>query len=544
MNDRLPDTIRLPPVDPSLAAPRAADSTKLRRSGHTRQMEPSTETEDVRPRRSPSVRMRILTVVLLTTALGMIVAGGLSYLIARDQTRDQVYLSLDQEVEELRRNTSVSTNPDTGLPIRTLRDVLYYSIKTTYPDSDEGVLGLIDGKIALVPDAPGHPLQETVQQDPEFIAAASSVRPGQSPGVYRASTDRHPDLAYISVPIQMTGSDQVGHYVTAVDMSTAFDAINRNYFAFAAVSTVSLLMIGAVGYVVAGQLLSPLRSLRRTAQRISDADLSERIPDDQLSSKDEVADLGRTMNAMLDRLSTSFDGQRRFLDDVGHELRTPITIVRGHLELMDVNDASDVAETRTMSLDELDRMQRLVDDLMVLAKSRRPDFVRVAPTPVSDLLVSVLDKVTPLQSRAWGIDASSDAVVMVDQQRITQALLQLVSNAIRFTEDGQVIALGARLSGDELRIWVRDEGKGIAPEEQQLIFERHGRGRQGEADDHPHGSGLGLTIVSAIAGAHDGRVELTSAVGRGSTFTLIIPYDSRTVIADDTPTEELHWQRS
>jgi signal transduction histidine kinase len=231
------------------------------------------------------------------------------------------------------------------------------------------------------------------------------------------------------------------------------------------------------------------------------------------------------MNAMLDRLATSFDHQRQLLDDAGHELRTPITIVRGHLELLDPTDPSDVSETRTLALEELDRMQRVVDDLMVLAKSQRPDFVRPQPVAVDELLVSVRDLVAPLGDRDWRIEATTDLVVLLDQQRITQALVQLVANAIRFTAAGSVVALGAVLTGSELRIWVRDVGVGIAPEDRIRIFERFGRGRgTAAAQDSPDdGAGLGLAIVAAIAEAHHGRVELDSTPGRGSTFTLCLP---------------------
>ncbi|WP_157683193.1 sensor histidine kinase [Microlunatus soli] len=494
-------------------------------------------------RRSLSVRVRILTAVLLTTALGMMVAGGISYAIARGQAQADVYRSLDQEVEEFRTNThKVTADPRTGQPIKDLNDVLSYAIRTTYPNDDEAVLALIDGTVTWVPSSDNPQFQESVQRDRQFVAQAASVRPGDSPGVYRASTAAHRDLAYISVPVQVSGSRQLGHYITAVDMRQTFAAVNRNYLAFAGVSLVSLLLIGAVGYLVAGQLLAPLRSLRSTARRITETDLGDRIPDDQLSSRDEVAELGRTMNAMLDRLAYAFDSQRSFLDDVGHELRTPVTIVRGHLELMDADDPADVRETRALSLDELDRMQRLVDDLLLLAKSRRPDFVRPGQVALADLLVSVLDKVTPLNDRDWGIDASSDAVVTLDQQRITQALLQLVSNALRFTEAGSVIALGARIEADQLRLWVRDEGTGIAPEEQKLIFERHQRSTAGEK--HPHGVGLGLAIVSAIAEAHNGRVELQSRPGVGSTFSLIIPQRPSRMTDDQPDREDRPWPRS
>lgn len=491
-----------------------------------------------RRHRTLSVRVRILTAVLLTTALGMMVAGGISYVIARGQTQKEVYRSLNQEVEEFRTNThKVTADPRTGQPIRNLDDVVSYAIKTTYPNDDEAVLGVIDGTVRWVPRSDNPTFQESVQKDRQFVAQATTVRPGQSPGVYRASTAAHPDLAYVSVPVQVSDSEQLGHYVTAIDMKHAYAAVNRNYLAFAGVSAISLVLIGAVGYAVAGQLLAPLRSLRLTAQRITDTDLDERIPGDQLSSRDEVADLGRTMNAMLDRLSHSFDSQRRFLDDVGHELRTPVTIVRGHLELMDADDPADVTGTRDLALDELDRMQRLVDDLTLLAKARRPDFIRPGPVVVAELLTSVLDKVTPLGDRRWGIDANSDAVVMLDQQRITQALVQLVSNALRFTETGSTIALGGRVDDAELRLWVRDEGTGIAPEEQQAIFERNRRAASVVHDDHPHSTGLGLAIVSVIAEAHNGRVELDSVPGKGSTFSLIIGYrPSR--MADD----HLDWQ--
>lgn len=490
--------------------------------------------------RTPSVRLRILTVVLLVTALGMTVAGGTSYLIARQQTRAEVYGALRQEAEEFRTSTEVATEPDSGIPLTGLTDLLSYAIKTTYPNDNEAVLGIVDGEVRRVPGSDDPDFQHSIEDDAAFIARAAEVRPGASPGVYRASTPLHPDLAYISVPVQMTGSDELGHYVTAIDMTSAYDAVNRAYLAYAGVAATTLLLVGLIGHAVAGRLLAPLRSLRTTAQRISEADLSDRIPEDQLSSRDEVADLGRTMNAMLDRLARSFDSQRRFLDDVGHELRTPITIIQGHQELMDTSDPADVAETRQLTLDELDRMQRLVDDLLLLAKTRRPDFVRPTPTPVDELLVAVLDRVTPLADRRWQIEESAEVTAVLDRQRIVQGLLQLVANSLRFTEDGSRIALGARVDGADVRLWVRDEGTGIAPEEQDAIFERH-RSPTAESEDHA-GAGLGLAIVSAIAEAHGGRVELESAPGAGSTFTVVVP--GAVFENSQQEDEEQRWPRS
>jgi signal transduction histidine kinase len=224
--------------------------------------------------------------------------------------------------------------------------------------------------------------------------------------------------------------------------------------------------------------------------------------------------------------------QRQFLDDAGHELRTPITIVRGHLELMDATDSSDVAETRTLALDELDRMQRLVDDLVVLAKAQRPDFVRPEPVEVDRLIDDVMDKARPLGDRDWQIDARVDVMLELDGQRITQALLQLISNAIRFTAPGQTIAIGGRIDDGTLQLWVRDTGSGIAPDEAEKIFERFGRAAIGRGGE---GSGLGLAIVRAIAEAHHGRIVLYSTPGHGATFVIEIPATGRALDDSTVP---------
>lgn len=481
-----------------------------------------------RPTRSPSVRLRILTAVLVTTAVGMVGAGLVSYALARQATYDGVRKSLSQENEEIKTVAAIAEAGNAGRVIRGPRDLLYVAIKSSVPDPDEGIIGLVNGEVAWVPDS-DDAFQQTLAQDTELVAAAAAIKPDQPVVVHEIRTARHDPLAYISIPIQVRGSDDLGHYVAAVDVRSALAPVIRTHLTYAVICLLALAVVALVGYQVAGRLLSPLRALRRTAQRITDTDLSDRIPASQLSSNDEVADLGRTMNAMLDRLSASFDAQRQMLDDAGHELRTPITIVRGHLELVDPTDADDVIKTRDLAIDELDRMQRLVDELMILAKARRPDFVRLEPVVVGDLLVSVLAKVEPLADRRWLLEAAPEATVAIDPQRITQALVQLVANAIRFTEPSAVIAIGATTSDTELKLWVRDEGAGIEVADQARIFERFARAsRSSPAEDT--GAGLGLAIVAAIAEAHHGTVALASQPGQGSTFTITIPQQP-------TPTE-------
>jgi signal transduction histidine kinase len=223
---------------------------------------------------------------------------------------------------------------------------------------------------------------------------------------------------------------------------------------------------------------------------------------------------------MLDRLERAAQSQRSFVSDAGHELRTPITIVRGHLELM-TDDPADRRETLALVTDELDRMSRLVDDLLLLAKSERKDFLQVQSVDVAALIPTVFAKVAALAPRDWRLDGAAQARVDGDPQRLTQALTQLAQNATQHTDDGDVITLGSSYGGGHVRLWVQDEGEGIAAAEQGRVFERFARAGAGRR--RSEGSGLGLSIVAAIADAHDGHVEVDSRPGHGATFTLVLP---------------------
>jgi signal transduction histidine kinase len=292
---------------------------------------------------------------------------------------------------------------------------------------------------------------------------------------------------------------------------------------FAYVEAVSLVVIALVGWLVAGRLLAPVRLVRQTAQQISETDLTRRIP---AHGRDDVSELARTFNAMLDRLEDSFATQRQFLDDAGHELRTPITIVRGHLELMGPDDdPAEHADTRALVLDELDRMSRLVDDLVTLAKAERPDFLRRGPVQLRGLVEDMYEKARAIAPRTWQLAATADGTVYADRQRLTQALVQLADNAAKHTTAGDRIVIGSTAAEGVVRLSVSDTGPGVDPADTGRILARFARGA--DSGHRGDGSGLGLAIVRAIAEAHDGRVTLDSPPGGGATFTLEIPATRR-----------------
>ncbi len=167
-------------------------------------------------------------------------------------------------------------------------------------------------------------------------------------------------------------------------------------------------------------------------------------------------------------------------------------------------------------------MNRLVADLLVLAKSGRPDFIQTGEVDVARLTDETLDKARPLGDRKWLLDGVADVTIRADEQRLVQAMLQLASNAVKYSAPGTSIWLGSAADANRVRLWVRDEGTGVLAEDLEKVLERFGR-TDSAITGRIDGAGLGLAIVSSIAAAHGGTVEIKSQIGRGSVFQLVIP---------------------
>lgn len=325
------------------------------------------------------------------------------------------------------------------------------------------------------------------------------------------------EYRYIVVPVQFSGS-QPGALVHVYLLDVISARIWNLMTVLAVVYLVAVIGVVAIAWRLVGQLLRPVEQLRATAENITaNADLSRRVP---VEGRDDLARLSTAMNTMLDSLETMDADQRKLLDDVGHELRTPITIVRGHLELMDATDPSDAADTRALALEELDRMNSLVGDLLTLAKAERSDFVVPREVDIAALTERIFDKATGLGPRAWNLGAVASGQAYLDPERITQAVLQLAANAVKYSDEGTPVEISSRVVAGRVSFTVEDAGCGIAPEDTERIIERFARGRN---TGRSEGSGLGLAIVSSIARAHGGEVTVRSRVGEGSVFTLSLP---------------------
>lgn len=504
-----------------------------------RETSPRTTTRRHRKRRSVSVRTRILLAILAITAIGLAGSGAASYLVQRERALATVDAQLSRSVPELR---AIAAEQASGEPPASVSTVLRAAMGQLVPSENESMLGLVDYVPAFVP---GGRLPFHIEDDPALVkrivseASATNVVRGTSKS--SAGT-----LRYVIVPVTVSGDQQLGLFVAAFDLDAVLGGVAQSFLSYLGVALVALALIGLVAWFVAGRLLRPIGLLRDAATANSGADLFVRIP---VSGHDDVSELAVAINGMFDRLENVFTSQRRLIDDVRHELKTPITIIRGNLELLDAGNAADIEATRAVALDELERMNGLVSELSLLAESDAPDFVEVAPVDVAALAAAVAVKARALDpDRAWSVAADAEGTWLLDEGRITQAWLQLADNAAKYSTKGAPIVIGSDIvarggGGRWLQLWVRDGGPGIPVDARTRIFERFGRL---ESSRGAEGSGLGLAIVLAIAEAHAGTVVLSSEPGHGSTFTIQLPPQSpprsrgsRPVAASESDRERL-----
>lgn len=453
-----------------------------------------------------SVRQRITTAVALLTAVALAVVGVVVYIVESQRIDRAIDGSIVQEIREFRVMAQEGLDPASRQPFDSPDRVLTTFLERSFSDPYEVLWAFpSEGPVQFSGIA-----DERLQRSAAFADLVAQHREDGGLFSLTVAGQRY------RVGIQGVGSAAPeAAFVVTHDISASRAELRDLLTTHAIVSAIALLIVTVLASALAGRLLRPVRVLSDTAQTISDGDLSRRI---DVTGNDDLTELQETFNAMLDRLEHAFSTQRQLLDDAGHELRTPLTVLRGHLEVLDTHDPDDIASTRALLLDEIDRMTRLVEDLLMLAKARRPDFVRPALTDLSQLLHDVLAKSEAFGERRWVLDSVPDLEAEIDGQRLTQALLQLVDNAVKHTAPGDEIGLGAARVDRHLDFWVRDTGPGVSPEDRSAVFERFHRGL--EVDDG--GFGLGLSIVRAIAEAHGGRVMVDDTTV-GATFRMQIP---------------------
>ncbi|MBA3311092.1 MAG: HAMP domain-containing histidine kinase [Nocardioidaceae bacterium] len=455
-----------------------------------------------------SMRVRILAVVvglLLLSSLGSVL---LLRTVLFERLDDEIRVDLEQEAQEFRL-LSAGNDPLTGEPfdgdLPAIFDV-YFAREV--PDEGESLLAFVDGELYASRRATGAGAADELQESITHWLSLTRTESG---------TQDTPmgEARYTAIPVRGRGDD--GLFVVA-----NFPALERSEID-AAVRTQMVVQLGTIsiaallGLALAGRVLRPLRQLAGTARRISDTDLSQRIP---APGSDEASQIAGAFNDMLARLETAFTSQRQFLDDASHELRTPLTIIRGHVEMLEL-DATPEGRQETVELvtDEVDRMGGIVNDLSLLARAEHPGFLTVETLDLRPVVRDIYLKATALAERRWRLETDVSVRAVADRHRISQALLQLAHNATKFTTEADTITIGVDLHGGRPRLWVDDSGVGVSPGDAETIFERFQRGTSGGGT---FGGGLGLAIVRAIAEAHGGQARLVQRPGAGARFELTL----------------------
>jgi signal transduction histidine kinase len=474
--------------------------------------------------RSISARARILTAVLSVASIGFAVVGGVTFVVQHERVISEVDERLTSQVESLQlvaggdgavadADGASDEDPVAAEDFTSVEDFLRSAVARLVPARNEASVAIIDGVARFRPTTLSG---FDISQDQALIdrVAAETATSGAAV-VGTARTDAG-SLRYIAIPVNIVGDPQQGIYLRAVNLDAELAPITWAVLTYAIAAAMVLAAIGIVGWFVTGRLLAPIQRLREAADAITITDLSPRL---SASGNDDISDLSRTVNSMLDRLEDSVDSQRQLLDDVRHELKTPITIVRGHLELMDPAVPDDVQTARTVGIAELDRMSRLVEDIDTLASVEGDAYER-EPVDLAALTARMGELVAVIPGHAWTIVSMADGSTTGDSGRLLQAWLQLADNAAKYTPAGSAIDVGSARDDDGVRLWVSDHGPGIPEDMRRRVFRRFDRasGRRSVG-----GSGLGLAIVDAITTAHGGTCVVTETPGGGATFTIHLP---------------------
>jgi signal transduction histidine kinase len=374
----------------------------------------------------------------------------------------------------------------------------------------------------LIVTLPGKPplsnepelVAESTRRSPALTATKpgfSSVTLGELGGLrlYRQRVERAGrTVAVVTVGETLTPVERAEHQVAST---------------FLVAGSITLLVGLLAGYLVAARTAGPLRRMARIAARVDAGELSPRMASG--GPRDEVRALADSFDLMLDRLGDAFARQRGFASDASHELRTPLTVIRGQLEVLSRQahpSGDDVRRVERLVRTEILRMERLVDDLLVLARADEREFLRPRPVDLPSFAEDLLEGARQTAERRFELGPVPAGVLQADPDRLAQALRNLLRNATEYTSEGGLVRLGGSASGDRVTLAVEDDGPGIPVAHRERVFDRFHRTDSARTRVRG-GAGLGLAIARAIAEAHGGTIYAGESPEGGARVVIELP---------------------
>ncbi|CAN5485583.1 HAMP domain-containing sensor histidine kinase [soil metagenome] len=453
-----------------------------------------------RTRRGLTVRSRAALAAALALIPVLAIAWVVGVLTQRHQLTQAASLVAEEQARSVAAEVARTSSATESLPASTL-------------GGEESLVQLVD--------AAGTVLQATGELDgraalvPPFADGRAHTR--VLPRAVASEEDRA-----VAVAVPVAGQ---GRYVVAAQSLESVDAATASTTQlFVVGSLLVIVVVTAMTWVLTGRALRPVETMRSRVDEISGDDISSRLPDPRTG--DEIARLATTLNAMLDRLESSAQAQRRFVADASHELRSPISTIRLLHETASIAEHPDGAAGQTREvLVETARLERLVADLLLLA---RGDAAAAGPSERVDLAGLVRDVASRPRSVPVDLDLTPGLVVTGDPEALSRLVGNLLDNAERHAGSAVSVVLTGRdgADGPEVVLRVRDDGAGVPTADHERIFERFVRLDEGRARDDG-GTGLGLAIARQTAGDHRGTLTLDvdAALGDGACFELVLPAD-------------------
>jgi len=363
-------------------------------------------------------------------------------------------------------------------------------------------------------------LAETRSGNSENGEAGAGGVVSAADGLTTISTDETGKLRVLTEPI-VVGGARIGTFRVADPLTSVDQALASLRNRFIAVGLGALVLSVIIAIWLANLISRPLRRMAAVASAVDSGDLSHRI---DYSGDDEVGVLAEAFNHMLDRLEEGFRLQRDFVSDASHELRSPLTVLRGRIEQLTdhAGDREAVAGEADELMREVRRMERLTDDMLTLAKAERGGLVQPRRVPIDDFVEDIRRDMPLLGPRHYSVESTLHGNLEADPDRLAQVLRNLVTNAVRHTSAGGHIGISIGSENGVALFAVSDDGTGIEPDQLGRIFDRFHRTDEGRSRAEG-GSGLGLAIARAIVEAHGGSIAAESPPGEGATIRFSIP---------------------
>lgn len=331
------------------------------------------------------------------------------------------------------------------------------------------------------------------------------------------------------MPLQVNGQSTVAFFHTPVEDIT--DVVNAVRWNIWVPLIFSLIAVGLILYIISRKLARPLQEMNRASLAVAERNFSVRVPE---GSDDEIGQVARSFNIMIEEMERWEDSRQEFLANVSHELRSPLSALRGMIIAMKDNVIPPERHPRYLEICEMEvqRLGRLVDELLDLARIQNgPDIYHFEPVPVMKKTREVLELIAPtvkakgLLFELWELEEEQlrEALVRLDPDRYAQILNNLLHNAIKFTPEGKRITVRAGVREGRFELSVSDTGRGMTEEEIKRIWERFYKADPSRSGKEGGGTGLGLTIVKHLVSGMDGQIGVKSTPGEGTVFTVRFP---------------------